>query len=317
MRPMLKKRERYRSFEDFLIAKKTIAFIVIRNDSILYENYFNGSSREDPHCVFSISKSIVGLLTGIAYNDRMIRDLNEPLHHYIPSFATDDRAGITWYHVLNMTSGFNFNDYVSFGKIIRMYYENNLDDYIKRMNMKFAPGSEFIYKSFDTQVLGYCLEKATRQSISTLLEQKLWQKMGMEFDASWSTDRYLGRAKMFGGLNLRSIDLAKFGKLMIDRGTWNGEQLVNKYWVDECFSREQKAGKYFKYALGWWHLTRKTDGGSKKAKDLIAQGLRGQVLYIHPEKKIIIIRQGTDKAEIDWDLNMHRLAEMLQPEISP
>jgi CubicO group peptidase (beta-lactamase class C family) len=315
MRPMLKKRERYKNFEQFLIAKQTVAFIVIRNDSVLYENYFNGANRDDQHGVFSITKSIIGLLTGIAYNDRVIKDLNEPIHHYLPAYSNDDRANITWYHLLNMTSGFNFSDYISFGKIIRMYYEDNLDDYIKRMNMKFAPGSEFIYKSFDSQVLGYCLEKATHRSVSELLEEKLWKKMGMEYDATWNTDRYLGRAKMFGGLNMRSIDLAKFGKLMINRGKWESEQLVSPYWVDECVSREQKAGKYFKYALGWWHLTRKTDGASKKAKDILAAGLRGQVLYIHPEKNIIIVRQGTDKADVDWDINMYRLAEMLCPTV--
>lgn len=304
-------KKKYKTFEEFMEDTKSVSFIVIRNDSILYENYFNGISRDSLIGVFSISKSVVGLLAGVAFDHGMIKSLNTSVSNYIPEYSKDTRKDVTLFHVMNMTSGFNSSDFTHIGKIEHLYYEDNLEAYIKNMSMKFRPGSEFIYKSFDTQVLGFCLEKVYQEKLYKVLEEKLWKPLQMEYNATWNLDRYLGNEKMFGGLNMHPIDLAKIGRLMLNHGKWNNQQVISEQWVQECFARKKENGRSVKYSRGWWQTTRKNAQEARRSDDLLAIGLRGQYLYLHPTKNIIIIRQGTDKGDINWDYEFYKLCEKL------
>jgi len=299
------------NWNEFMQQSHTVAFIVIRNDSILYENYFNGMHRDSLIGVFSITKSIVGLLAGIALDRGLIKELHEPIHYYIPSYSQDDRRYITWYHLLNMSSGFNFNDYENFGKIINLYYSDNLDNIITQVNMKFPAGLEFIYKSFDTQVLGYCLEKVYGESLTHVLQRELWQPLHTAHNAYWNLDRYLGTPKFFGGLNMCPIDLAKIGKLMLQEGQYDNKQVVSQSWISHCKNNEINKGKSYKYGYGWWKDISPDPLIVKSSKDYYAAGLRGQMLYICPEKNIIIIRQGTAKGGVNWYHKAQQLTNLL------
>ncbi|MBL7930797.1 MAG: serine hydrolase, partial [Bacteroidia bacterium] len=157
-----------------------------------------------------------------------------------------------------------------------------------------------------TQVLGLILEKATGKSPAEYLHEKLWEPMGMQFDAGWSLDSKKHQTeKMFCCLNARAVDLAKLGSLYANKGKWLGTQLVPENWIFNT------ANTYGNYSNHWWH-TRNTypvadssklekpyrvikskDGGQRLQKmsvDLFAQGLLGQYLYVYPEKKIVILR---------------------------
>ena len=284
------------AFDAFLEKNKTVGFIIIQNDSIQYESYTNGYDESSIVPSFSMAKSICSILIGCAIDDKLIASVDEPIINYIPELKENGFEEVTIKHVLQMTSGIKFNEsyFNPFGDAANFYYGRNLRKAISKMKLKNGPGRTFEYVSGSSQLLGLVLERALEdKSITAYLEEKLWIPLGMEYDASWSIDRKKdGLEKTFCCINARARDFAKIGRLFLNKGNWNGKQIVSEDWVKQSTAVDYKEGSVAYYQYQWWLPT--TTG------DYMAQGLLGQYIYVNPQKDIIIVRLGKKEGDTDW-----------------
>ena len=277
----------YVPFEKYLKDNKTVAFLIIHKDSIRYENYFNSYDEASIVNSFSMAKSVLSILIGCAIDDGKIASINEPITNYLPDLKENGFENITIDHLLNMTSGIEFNEsYINpFGHAASFYYGTNLRKEVSKLRSQVDPGEQFSYRSGDTQVLGLVLEAALKgQTISNYLEQKIWKPLGMEYDATWSLDREKnGIEKTFCCLNARARDFAKIGRLYLNKGNWNGKQIVSKEWVAQSTKYDTTNNRSGNYQHQWWI---QNDGVFE------AEGILGQHIYVNPTKELIIVRLG-------------------------
>jgi CubicO group peptidase (beta-lactamase class C family) len=179
-------------FDKYLEDNKTVAFLIIKNDTIQYEKYFKGYDKSSIVPSFSMAKSVTSILIGCAIDEGLIKSVDEPITKYIPELKKNGFDKVTIKHLLQMTSGIKFNEsYVNpFGDAALFYYGLNLRKEIVKMKLKTEPGKKFEYVSGNTQLLGLVLERSLKQkTITSYLQEKLWTPLGMEYDASWSIDR--------------------------------------------------------------------------------------------------------------------------------
>jgi CubicO group peptidase (beta-lactamase class C family) len=283
-------------FARWLEKTKTIGFMVVRNDSVLYENYLNGYEEESIMTSFSMAKSVTSLLIGCAIDEGLIKSTDEYVGAYIPDFNEEGLKEIKIIHLLQMTSGIDFNEsyYNPLGQAALYYYGRNLRKYVARMKSQGKPGGSFNYASGDTQVLGLVLEKALKgKKVTEYLQEKIWTPLGMEFDASWSIDKKKdGMEKTFCCLNARMRDYAKIGRLMLNKGEWDGRQIVSKTWIEQSTKVDTSDGSSWYYQHQWWLPS--------KEGDFMAQGILGQFMYVNPAKNLIILRLGKNYGHTDW-----------------
>ena len=284
------------TFDDYLTANKTVAFLIIKNDTIQYEKYYNGYSQESIVASFSMAKSVTSILIGCALDDGLIKSIDEPAVNYIPEWKEQGLQDVTIRHLLDMRSGIKFNEsYVNpFGDAATFYYGRNVKKALFKRKLLTAPGTTFSYSSGDTQALGLVLERALKgKTITAYLQEKLWKPLGMEYDVTWSLDRKQdGMEKTFGSINARARDFAKIGRLYLNKGNWNGKQIVSRKWVEESTTPETTAGAVPYYKHQWWL---EPDGS------FAAQGILGQYIYVNPAKNLVIVRLGKDYGNADWD----------------
>ena len=195
-----------------------------------------------------------------------------------------------------MTSGLDFNEsyFNPFGHAASFYYGRNLKKEIAKLKLKDEPGNEFNYVSGETQLLGLVLDRALKEkSVSEYFEEKIWTPLQMEYDASWSIDKKKdGLEKTFCCVNARARDFAKIGRLYLNKGNWNGNQIVPKEWVEISTQFSSLNGSYGGYQYQWWIPN--TTG------DFMAQGILGQFIFVSPSKKLIMIRLGKKYGNLDW-----------------
>ncbi len=280
------------SFDNYLEKNKSVAFLIIKNDSIYYEKYFRGYNEASVVASFSMAKSVTSILIGCAIDDGLIKSTDEPIINYIPELNHDGLEKVTIKDLLDMKSGIKFNEsYVNpFGDAANYYYGRNLRKSMYRRKAAHAPGGDFEYSSGDTQLLGFVLERALKgKTVTAYLEEKLWKPLGMEYDATWSLDRKEdGLEKTFCCINARARDFAKLGRLYLNNGNWNGKQIISSQWVKE--STTPTPGNEG-YTNQWWL---NSDGS------YLAKGILGQYIYVNPAKNLIIVRLGTGHGSTDW-----------------
>lgn len=267
------------SLDKFLEKSPTLSFMVIRNDSILYERYFDNYNETSEVTSFSVAKTFVGMLIGIAIKEGYIGSADDYITKYFPELDSTKFGKITVQHLLNQTSG------IKFPSIATMYYSKNLKEIIPKMKVRTAPGVEFRYENGNAQLLGWLLERTTRRTLPELLSTKIWSKINTENDLYWSLDSKEGQCvKAFCCLNGTTRDFAKFGRLLLNRGNWNGSQVIPKEWMDNTINnRSTKNGAHIRYRNQMWFSN--VAGGC-----YFACGLYGQYLYICPAKNIIIVK---------------------------
>ncbi len=283
------KKKKRLSFEDYLTANKTVAFMVIKNDTILYENYFAKYDEQSIVNSFSMAKSVTSILIGCAIDDGFIKSVQEPITNYLPELRANGLEKVTIEDLLNMTSGIEFNEsYVNpFGQAASIYYGTNLPKEIGKFKLKNEPGENFSYSSGDSQLLGFVLQAALKEKpIAQYLEEKIWLPLGMQYDATWSTDtKKDGIEKTFCCLNARAVDFAKIGRLYLNEGNWDGQQIISKSWVEQSTKVDTSNGvSYYQYQ--WWL--------SPEEGSYMAQGILGQYIYVNPKENLVIVRLGKD-----------------------
>lgn len=283
-------------FNKYLEDNKTVAFLIIKNDTIQYEKYFKGYDKESIVPSFSMAKSVTSILIGCAIDEGLIKSVDEPITSYIPELKKNGLDKVTIKHLLQMTSGIKFNEsYVNpFGDAASFYYGLNLRKEIGKMKLKTEPGKKFEYVSGNTQLLGLVLERSLKdKTITSYLQEKIWTPLEMEYDASWSIDRKKnGLEKTFCCLNARARDFAKIGRLYKNKGNWNGKQIVSQKWVEESTKLDTSEGSANFYQYQWWLPT--------PNEDFMAEGILGQFIYVNPKKDLIIVRLGKNEGKADW-----------------
>ncbi len=276
----------------------TVAFLVIRNDTLLYEKYFQDYTDSSIVASFSTGKSYVSALVGIAVDEGYIKSVQEPITKYIPELKDNgDFEKITIEHLLQMTSGIKSKEkyYSPFSHVARLYYGKNLRRLLKNLKIAYPPGEKFEYISLNTQLLGLILERATQQTMTNYLQEKIWTPLGMEYDASWSIDRKKnGLEKAFCCLNARAIDYAKFGRLYLKKGNWQGKQIISEAWIEKTTDvTDTTRGNTWYQQYQWWFTSKKGN--------FTTNGLHGQFIFVHPQKNIIIVRLGKRSGKnIKW-----------------
>lgn len=261
--------------------------MVVRRDTILYEEYFSKYDSASIIPSFSMAKSYTSALTGIAVHEGFLT-VNDPMTKYITELKGTDFDKITVEDLLNMQSGIAYieNYYNPFGNVAVGYYGTNLLRHVKKLKIGSPPGGRTDYKSIDTQLLGLVVERATGKKLATYLEEKIWKPLGMEFDASWSLDsKKNDTEKAFCCINARVRDFAKFGRLYLNKGNWNGQQIIPEEWVNKT------ADANGSYAYQWW---------LQSGNDYAAVGHLGQFIYLHPDEDMILIRMGKNYGGVGW-----------------
>ena len=300
---------------------KTNAFLVIKNDSIIYQHLAEGTELSDKQPSFSMVKSFVGTLVGIAIDRGEIKSTNDLVIKYLPELAGNDVRfqRLTIQHVLDMKSGFDFNEraFNPFSKIVRMYYGADLEKMVRKLKMKREPNTVFEYQSINTQVLAMILERATGQKLQTLLQENLWKPLGTESDALWSLDNN-GHVKSFCCMYATALDFAKFGRLYLNGGKWQGKQIVSEEWVNLTTHPDTLARNRYKNQIWSGRNYRLFDDGNSSSKepliyDFKAQGMFNQSIYVNTQNKVIIVRLGNRQKRVNFHSFVRDIGRSIAP----
>jgi CubicO group peptidase (beta-lactamase class C family) len=317
--------------DEFLEMTDSTAFIVIQDDEILYEKYFNGYERDSINTSFSVAKSFGSALIGIAVDEGHIKSIDEPITNYIPELEGEGFESITIRHLISMSAGLKYYENgLPWGDDAKTNYYPDLRKLALTVEIEESPDLHFHYNNYYPLLIGMILERAIGQSVGHYLEEKIWKPLGAEFPASWSLDsEKTGFEKMESGINARSIDFAKFGRLFLNNGRWNGKQIISEKWVIEstspmpvsdydeyyleaCKKFNPDMGLYFESGMGyykyfWWGHSR--DDGEY---DFSAEGNKGQLIYISPKKNAIIVRNAKSYGGVDnWPEIAFQMVERL------
>ena len=273
---------------------KTVSFLVIRNDSILYETYRGGWNDTLTSNLFSATKSIVGMLVGIAMDEGKIGSVDDKVMKYIPEYNRGRQKDITIRNLLTMSAGMDWDEaYASlFSVTTHGYYGNDLYKLIMGLDIVDTPGVQYSYRSGETQLLSFVLEAATGETISKYAEKKLWQPMMAGQDAFWLLDKKNGDEKSFCCFHTTARDAARFGRLMLNMGNWNGRQLVSREYMEEALAPtsylKDQWGKdpltYYGYQT--WIMNYKGE------RCPYFRGMLGQYIIAIPSKNAVVVRLG-------------------------
>ena len=266
---------------------KTKSFLVIKNDSILFEKYYDGYDQNSLSNSFSVAKSIVTSMMGKAIMEGKIKGLDQPVSDYFEEYKEGLASVLTVGDLATMSSGMDWSEkYYSVINITsESYFTKDLRSVILRQKIIDKPGQGFRYSSGDTQLLGMVIEKATGVSLSEYLSEKFWKPMGAENNALWQIDsENYGMEKAYCCIAATARDFARFGKLYINKGKWNDEVILDSSFVELSIQPSFKDSPY--YGHGWWLY----DYEGKKVFTM--NGHRGQFVISFPEENIIIVRQG-------------------------
>jgi CubicO group peptidase (beta-lactamase class C family) len=286
-------------FEAFLRDTGTLAFLIVDDDRLIYERYFGGTERRTRLTSFSVAKSFLSTLVGIAIGEGLIASVDDPVTAYVPELAERDPRfeRITLRHLLTMTSGLRYEEQslpLPWGDDVDTYYGTDLRDLaLSATEVVAPPGGGWAYNNYNPLLLGLVLERATGMSVSEYMATRLWQPLGAEADATWSLDSEdSGFEKMESGLNATPVDYARFGQLFLHDGEWNGTRIVSKDWVREATTTETSdaPGDYYfadNYQYFWWIDT-------VRPGRFYALGNFGQYIYLAPDADAVIVRNGRD-----------------------
>ena len=313
--------------EDLLRRTGTRAFLILKDDKLIYETYLE-SSRKEINTSFSSAKSFNSALIGAAIADGSIGSIDDPVIQYIPEIAGRGFDALAIRDLLLMNSGIRYVEggempfYMApFGDDALTYYPPDLRKVALNVQASDTPiGKAFHYNNFHPLLEGLIIERATGLHVAEYLQEKFWKPMGAEFPASWSLDSEAsGFEKMESGINARAIDFARFGLIFLHNGFWNGVQILPESWVRESteplrpdprswetFSFWPDYGGYYKYH--WWGINN-PDG----TYDFYAHGRYDQFVYVAQRKNVVIVRLGDQlDEEVMWPLVIHDIVDQLQ-----
>ena len=276
-------------FKQELESLNATAFLVIKDNHIVFEEYFSGYDDRSKTNSFSMAKTIVTMLLGIAINEGYVRDLDQPIVDFIPEFEGDplgEKATIRQLSLMN--SGYEWDEryYTPFSPTVELYYGDDVTEFTNSGHFSAEPGTFWEYSSASTQILSTFLLRALQKplgdmTLSDYLSEKLWQPMGMNDDALWHTDDQ-GMELTYCCINTNARNYAKLGMLLMNKGNWNGQQLIPAEFVEEMLKPEGTAY----YGLSTW-LSEK-----QQPAFYTFSGHLGQFIINVPEHNMVVVRLG-------------------------
>jgi len=288
-----------RKTEDILSETDTSAILVLQNGEVRFEQYYLTGGRDVQWISWSVAKSFISALVGIAVAEGVIKSVDDPVSDYVPTLAGSGYDGVRIEDILQMSSGVRWSEDYSDpdAEVHRlsavMAGEATLENFVAGMVRETEPGTLCQYNSADTQVLGLLLTYATERSVTEYMQKKLYDPLGMESEGYWLLDK-AGMELTLGGLNLTARDFAKIGELYRKKGNWNGKQILPEDWVVsslESNSDHLKVGKVivgghvfpFGYGYQWW--LPESDCG-----EFSAIGVYNQFVFVDPSKELTIVK---------------------------
>jgi CubicO group peptidase (beta-lactamase class C family) len=275
----------------------TIAFLVIKDTALIREDYWEGYNDSAYSNSFSVAKSIVSLLIGIALDENKIKSIDEPVCNYLPTFCNETNRKLTIRNLLTMSSGLNWQESYNslFSQTTKAYYGKNINDQVLKLKVTEQPGVLFKYLSCNTQILSNIIEKATGKSLSEYASEKLWDPLGARHDALWSLDNNNGVEKAYCCFNSNARDFARIGQLVLNKGKWNHKQVISEKYLSEATSaasylKDDNGKPLERYGYQWW-LT-----NYKNLKIIYARGINGQYIFVIPSKNMVVVRLGNKRS---------------------
>ena len=289
------------NLENALKHFKTDGLLIIKNNKVIYEDYFNGNTPTSKHISWSVAKSFLSALVGIAIRDGLIDDINDPITKYLPDFKDTGYDGIKIKNILQMSSGVLFNeDYADpnsdinkFGRAVAA--GTSFRDFAKTLTNHKEQGTYNHYVSIDSQMLGFLLVEVTGMPLREYLHEHIWEKIGMEDSAYYLSDNE-DVDMALGGLNATLRDYAKFGLLYLNNGRWDDEQVVPSAWVDASHNMDAPhlqpgvndlSSSAWGYGYQWW-----VPGFPDT--DYTASGVYNQYIYIDPLSNVVIAKTSSN-----------------------
>lgn len=305
-----------RSLAAFLHETVTTGLLVVHDGGITHEEYRLGADETSPFTSWSMAKSVLSALIGIALDEGHIASLDDPLEGYVPALAGSGYEGVTIKQALTMSSGVAFDENYddTFSDVNQLFISlaigTPLEETLAALERAREPGTYNDYISSDSVALGLALEAATGMSAEDYLATRVWGPMGAEADAFWSTGR-VGPVLPFCCLNATLRDYARFGRLYLEGGARQETQVVPTGWV--AASTEPGAPHLepgdnpasfwtFGYGYHWW-VPEEPQG------DYLAIGIWGQYIYVDPARDVIIVKTSADP---DFDDRDHESVAMFR-----
>lgn len=286
----------------------TSAMLVMRDGRIVHESYRNNTDERTHYISFSMAKTFTAMLVGIAQSQGAIRSIDDPAALYVPELKGSGYDGVTIRQLLQMRSGVDYEERYDFGanpSVAARIFMNAIvankerfADMAPRMKRKYAPGSHFNYSTLDTSVLGWVLERATGVPLADFMARNLWQPLGAESHGFWIADGGPGVGRELNGMGYNATlrDYARFGQMMLNKGQFNGHQIVPEAWMQQATAMTPNAdpgtppppagvtSPFVRSGYGYqiWKLD---DTGA-----YMALGLQGQFIYVHPATRTVIVK---------------------------
>ncbi len=278
--------------------KGTVAYLIIKNDSIWFENYYDGYNKDSKSNSFSMAKSMVSAMLGKAIMEGKIKSLDQPVGDFYPEFNEGLASKMTVGDLSSMASGLNWDEnyYSPLSIMTRAYFYDDLEKMMLGVKVTEEPGKSYKYLSGNTQLLGMVLEKATGVKLSDYLSNSFWRPLGAENEAFWQLDsEESGLEKTYCCVASNARDFARFGKLYKQHGKWNGKQLLDSAFVAK--STTPRFASSPEYGYGWWLANH------NNKEMFYMRGHLGQMVIVIPEDDVIIVRLG-HRIELSKDISI-------------
>lgn len=279
--------DRAAMLDDYIASQKVAGLLVLQHGAIRLERYALGYSAAGRWTSFSVAKSVTSTLVGAAIKDGYIKSLDEPITRYITQLAGSAYDGVTVRQLLTMTSGVKWNeDYADPRSDIAQLYtvvpEPGVDanvSYARRLTREAAPGTKWVYKTIETNLIGVLVMDATKRPLADYLAEKIWTPAGMERDAAWGIDQ-IGHEQGGCCLMVSLHDYARIGQFILEGAKVNGRSIVPDGWFQAATHKQADIGVPGSgYGYQWWT----NDDGT-----FAARGIFGQMIYIDPRRDLVI-----------------------------
>ncbi|MBN2416053.1 serine hydrolase [bacterium] len=284
------------------------SFLLIKNGSLVCEEYFYGYSATVLHQIESVTKSVTSLLIGIAMDRGSIASIDEPLWRLLPQYEhlrTAPYREITLRHLLTMSAGFEQNDQNVFQAADRI-------EYALHRKLVDRPGSTFRYDGGCTEILGAVLREGTGMFADRFAQEYLFAPLGIEH-VDWEILKQNGYPCMAGSLRMRPRDMARLGTLVLNGGTWRGARVVSQDWLYRSTAKQLHTHiTGDEYGFQWWRIT--LGSGDQAVEAVWANGLGSQFIYIIPALRTVIVTTGHNYEYDSWAISagIGRLCHLLR-----
>ena len=272
---------------DLNASSKSIAYVIIKNDSIWFENYYDGFNENSKSNSFSMAKSYVSGLMQKAIQDGYIKSLDQPVCDFLPAFCDGKAAQMTVGDLSSMSSGTNWDEayYSPLSITTRAYFDDDLSKVINGLKMATDSGKSYKYASGDTQMLAMVIEKASGKKLYKYFEETFWKPLGAENATLWQVDsKDHDLVKAYCCIASNAKDFARYGKLFKDHGKWEGKQILDSAFVAKSVKPRFANGPMYGY--GWWLAK------YNNKEVFYMRGHLGQLVIVIPKDDLIVVRLG-------------------------